>query len=191
LVSGPGATFVIIIAVAKESSLALSEFVAIETAYAALQQLDPAARQRALHWLSDALSVAGALPKAPELIGAPAEITEPVALSELAPQTEPVPRSRPGRRARSATARGSAPARGSANGRRAAKSVAAGAGAVVETGGGERAYRRMPDAGDVLAAYQQVGSVSGLADYYGVPRHTVQGWARRLRREGFDIGRGA
>jgi transposase len=49
----------------------------------------------------------------------------------------------------------------------------------------------MPEASDVLAAYQQVGSVSGLADHYGVPRHTVQGWARRLRREGYDIGRTA
>jgi transposase len=49
----------------------------------------------------------------------------------------------------------------------------------------------MPDADAVLAAYEEVGSVSGLADYFGVPRHTVQGWARRLRREGYDIGRTA
>jgi transposase len=49
----------------------------------------------------------------------------------------------------------------------------------------------MPDPADVLAAYRQVGSVSALADHYGVPRHTVQGWARRLRREGYDIGRSA
>jgi hypothetical protein len=52
--------------------LALSEFVAMETAYLALQQLDPAGRQRALHWLTDALSVSGPLPKAP----APATATE-------------------------------------------------------------------------------------------------------------------
>ena len=49
----------------------------------------------------------------------------------------------------------------------------------------------MPDADEVMAAYAQVGTVSGLADFYGVPRHTVQGWARRLRREGHSIGQGA
>jgi hypothetical protein len=54
-----------------------------------------------------------------------------------------------------------------------------------------RAYRRMPDADEVLAAYREVGTVSGLADFFGVPRHTVQGWARRLRSEGYTIGQGA
>jgi transposase len=47
----------------------------------------------------------------------------------------------------------------------------------------------MPPADEVVAAYQQVGTVSGLADHFGVPRHTVQGWARRLRRQGYQIGR--
>ena len=53
---------------------------------------------------------------------------------------------------------------------------------------GERAYRRMPNPDEVLDAYRQVGTVSGLAEHFGVPRHTVQGWARRLRREGHTIG---
>ncbi|UWP86679.1 hypothetical protein [Dactylosporangium fulvum] len=53
----------------------------------------------------------------------------------------------------------------------------------------DRAYRRMPPAEDVMAAYRQVGSVSGLADHFNVPRYTVQGWARQLRKQGHAIGR--
>jgi hypothetical protein len=162
--------------------LALSEFVAMETAYLALQQLDPAGRQRALHWLTDALSVSGPLPKAP----APATATE----AELAAVAEPSRETRPRRRAR-----------GSDQPRRGTRAVTSGRGrstvtpgrgrSAVTSGSAERAYRRMPDADAVLAAYKEVGSVSGLADYFDVPRHTVQGWARRLRREGYDIGRTA
>lgn len=47
----------------------------------------------------------------------------------------------------------------------------------------------MPPAEEVMAAYRQVGSVSGLADHFGVPRYTVQGWARQLRKQGYAIGR--
>jgi transposase-like protein len=47
----------------------------------------------------------------------------------------------------------------------------------------------MPPAEEVMAAYQQVGTVSGLADHFNVPRHTVQGWARQLRKQGHAIGR--
>jgi hypothetical protein len=52
-----------------------------------------------------------------------------------------------------------------------------------------RAYRRMPDPDEVLTAYAQTGSITGLAEYYGVPRHTANGWARRLRQQGHSIGR--
>lgn len=52
-----------------------------------------------------------------------------------------------------------------------------------------RAYRRMPDPDEVLAAYAQTGSITGLAEHYGVPRHTANGWARRLRQQGHSIGR--
>jgi transposase-like protein len=51
-----------------------------------------------------------------------------------------------------------------------------------------RAYRRMPPADEVMAAYHRIGSVAGLADHFGVPGHTVQGWARQLRRHGYTIG---
>ena len=136
----------------------------METAYVALQQLDPAARQRAMHWLTDALTVSGQLPKMPT----PTVPAEAISTVVSEPSREAKPRRR---------------ARGSGQARRGKTTV--------ESGNGERAYRRMPDADTVLAAYQEVGSVSGLADHFGVPRHTVQGWARRLRREGYDIGRSA
>jgi transposase len=47
----------------------------------------------------------------------------------------------------------------------------------------------MPESAEVLAVYGQTGTISGVADHFGVPRHTVAGWARRLRREGHTIGR--
>jgi hypothetical protein len=58
-----------------------------------------------------------------------------------------------------------------------------------ERGTTERAYRRMPDASEVLETYERVGTITGLAAHYGVPRHTAQGWASRLRRSGYHIGR--
>lgn len=53
----------------------------------------------------------------------------------------------------------------------------AAADASTETGG--RAYRRMPE--DFSAVYQQAGTASAIADHYSVPRHTAQGWIRRLK----------
>jgi hypothetical protein len=51
------------------------------------------------------------------------------------------------------------------------------------TGGGTgRAYRRMPD--DFAAVYQQAGSAGAVAEHYQVPRHTANGWIRRLREQG-------
>jgi hypothetical protein len=45
-----------------------------------------------------------------------------------------------------------------------------------------RAYRRMP--ADFVEVFQQAGGVTAVADHYSVPRHTAQGWVRRLRQEG-------
>ncbi|HKS98100.1 MAG TPA: hypothetical protein VJT31_01100, partial [Rugosimonospora sp.] len=45
-----------------------------------------------------------------------------------------------------------------------------------------RAYRRMPD--DILEVYRQAGGATALARHYEVPRHTAQGWLRRLRTQG-------
>jgi hypothetical protein len=47
---------------------------------------------------------------------------------------------------------------------------------------GGRAYRRMPDVDDLRAAYQRIGTVTGVAKHYDVPRHTAQGWLARLRK---------
>jgi hypothetical protein len=150
--------------------MALFELSAFEAAYQALQPLDAAARRRALHWLSDALGVQQAL----------AEVA-PADLPVTAPQASTAT-SRPGRvRSSHSGGRGRRPVNAPAARRRRGRGG--------DATGNERAYRRMPPPEDVIAAYRQVGTVSGLADHFGVPRHTVQGWARRLRSQGYQIGR--
>jgi hypothetical protein len=52
-----------------------------------------------------------------------------------------------------------------------------------------RAYRRMPEPEQVMDVYRKTGSITGVAEHFGVPRHTVAGWARRLRTQGHTIGR--
>jgi hypothetical protein len=47
-----------------------------------------------------------------------------------------------------------------------------------------RAYRRMPDAREVVAVWRKGRKVMVVADHFGVPRHTATGWLRRLRSEG-------
>jgi hypothetical protein len=93
----------------------------------------------------------------------------------------------PTRAARKAAGRGRPPAKGArrapaaaepakaTRARVAAKKTARGAGA-------GRAYRRMPD--DLATVFQRVGGATAVAEHYGVPRHTVQGWLRRLRSQG-------
>jgi hypothetical protein len=46
----------------------------------------------------------------------------------------------------------------------------------------DRPYRQMPPAEDLQAVYDRVGTVTGMAAHYGVPRHTAQGWMARLRK---------
>jgi hypothetical protein len=89
-----------------------------------------------------------------------------------------------------ATARGRGTAR-KASARKAAKSSTGrrpsgatnGSGAA-ESRTGSRAYRRMPEPSEVLDAYRQASTVNAVAEHFGVPRHTVTGWLRRLRRLG-------
>ncbi|MEV6096229.1 hypothetical protein [Nocardia sp. NPDC051981] len=45
-----------------------------------------------------------------------------------------------------------------------------------------RAYRRMPAPEDLRKSFEQIGTVTGLAKYYQVPRHTAQGWIGRLKK---------
>jgi hypothetical protein len=40
----------------------------------------------------------------------------------------------------------------------------------------------MPD--DIAEVLARVGTVSRVADYYGVPGHTAKRWVRRIRRQG-------
>jgi hypothetical protein len=51
-----------------------------------------------------------------------------------------------------------------------------------------RPYRRMPEPDEVLAAYAQTGTITGLAGYFDVPQYTAKDWARRLRRMGYQLG---
>jgi hypothetical protein len=53
-----------------------------------------------------------------------------------------------------------------------------------QSANGRRAYRRMPESSELLAAYREVGGTTALARHYGVPRHTATGWLRRLRMQG-------
>jgi hypothetical protein len=47
-----------------------------------------------------------------------------------------------------------------------------------------RTYRRMPNTAEVLAVYEQIGTITGVAKHFGVPRHTAQGWMTRIRKHG-------
>jgi hypothetical protein len=55
------------------------------------------------------------------------------------------------------------------------------AAAPAETG---RAYRRMPDQDQVAAVYRESNSATAVARHFEVPRHTANGWLRRLRTLG-------
>jgi hypothetical protein len=162
--------------------MALSELAAVEAAYQVLHPLDAAGRRRALQWLSDALSAEGPLPEsAPPGTATSAGPAGGDRGPERAPATESASTRTPRRRASAEATAAQTPA-----GRR---RVAAAGQAAAPVESRERVYRRMPPAEEVMAAYQQVGSVSGLADHFNVPRHTVQGWARQLRKQGHAIGR--
>ncbi len=141
--------------------MALSELVAFEAAYQVLQPLDDAGRRRALQWLTDALGERKSLSQ-----GARSEDST----------TELVAETRRGRRASKRATKAVPAKRG---GRRAATKAPT----------GRRIRRQMPPADQVIAAYEQAGTINGLADHFDVPTHTVYSWARTLRSRGYDIGR--
>jgi len=114
-----------------------------------------------------ALLIAALAPgSAPAITATPAAAAEPAA----APARTRQPR---GRRARKAA---EAPAKATRGRRRAS--------AAAEAPKAGRAYRRMPAQDDVVAAWNQSQSASALAAHFDVPRHTAQGWLRRLRSMG-------
>lgn len=150
--------------------MALSELSALDTAYHILAPLDPAARRRALQWLSDALDQSRPLA---------VSANEHVADEAVAEAVVPRPRRR---RTKSSAVAVAKSANTKTRGRRAQSRNTASA-------KGDRAYRRMPEPDEVMAAYTQIGTVSGLAEHFDVPTYTVHSWARRLRNLGYQIGR--
>ncbi len=50
-----------------------------------------------------------------------------------------------------------------------------------------RAYRRAPEADELEAVYEQVGTISGVAAHFEVPVHTAQGWISRMRRKNAEL----
>jgi hypothetical protein len=144
--------------------MALSELTAFESAYGVLSKLDAPARRRALQWLSDALGDNRSLAMSNSTVNADRVAPAQVAAAQTAPRSR-------GRRPSTVKAE----VRG---GRKKAKASTDG-----------RAYRRMPEPDAVLKVYQKVGTISALAEHFDVPVYTVHSWARRLRGQGYQIGR--
>lgn len=51
-----------------------------------------------------------------------------------------------------------------------------------------RAYRRAPQDDELESVYLETGTIAGVADHFGVPAHTAQGWITRLRRKHLVAG---
>jgi hypothetical protein len=143
--------------------MALSELTAFESAYGQLSKLDAPARRRALQWLTDALADNKSL-----------AVSSSAANERVTPAGSAVTET-------AARSRGRRPSKPKAEGhteRRKANAAPDG-----------RAYRRMPEPDAVIKAYQKVGTISALAEHFDVPVYTAQSWARRLRSQGYQIGR--
>ena len=93
------------------------------------------------------------------------------------PTPEPAARPRARRGAAASTAAAKATNSGAKRGR--ATGTARTKPSKKATAPGGRMYRRMPE--DLSAVYQQANTAAAVADHYGVPRHTAQGWIRRLK----------
>jgi len=104
---------------------------------------------------------------------APAITATPAAEPAAAPARTRQPRGRRARKAAEAPAKAVKATRGRRRAAAAAEAPKAG-----------RAYRRMPAQDDVVAAWNESHSASALAAHFDVPRHTAQGWLRRLRSMG-------
>lgn len=155
----------------EDATVALAELTALENAYKALQPLGQEAQRRALRWLTDALTPSHILP------GTPAQ-----------PNTTTPETAAPARRRRNAATAARTPTN-VASSPSASRDRPVKGSAPQATAAEQRPYRRMPDPNTIMKAYRKVGTVTGLADRFDVPRHTVNHWARRLRAQGYDIGR--
>jgi hypothetical protein len=164
--------------------MTMPELTALDNAYQALQPLGQDARRRALQWLSDALVHGHIRPEMTTTSGTTTPSADIVTVEPVAVEVES-----PRRRSKSAAATKRVPASASATAPKARRGRRLKGGASQAAVKGERPYRRMPDPDTIMKAYRKVGTVSGLADRFQVPRHTVNHWARRLRSQGYDIGR--
>jgi hypothetical protein len=186
--------------------MALSELAALDAAYQTLQPLDPDGRRRALQWLADALAVEAPLTTLPTDTADSAD-TAVAASTDTATATEssreattqapaarrtPAAATRQPRRRTEPAAQETATPAPAAKRTRGTRTTRTTTGAARRARAGAqptaRAYRRMPPADEVMAAYHRIGSLAGLAEHFGVPGHTVQSWARQLRRHGYTIG---
>ena len=50
-----------------------------------------------------------------------------------------------------------------------------------------RSYRRAPDPDVLAAVYEETNSIAGVAERFGVPTHTAQGWISRLRQKNAEV----
>ena len=177
--------------------MALTELTALDDAYKALQPLGQAAQRRALQWLTDALIPGQALPDTPAQPDTgttvpETTVPETTAFETTRPAAEPETVAAPprGRKTAAAAAKPTPVAAFSAASSDARRGRRVKASALQQaTVAKERPYRRMPDPDIIMKAYRKVGTVTGLADRFEVPRHTVNHWVRRLRDQGYEIGR--
>jgi len=116
-----------------------------------------------------------------------AAFTPPEGAPATAPRRSPVPtseRAEPKATARSSRGRGAATRNSrTAAGRR-------GTGGTANHLRAGRAYRKAPDLAELEAAYLKTGTIAGVADEFGVPVHTAQGWITRMRRKNSASGQG-
>jgi hypothetical protein len=160
--------------------MALTELNALDNAYKALEPLDGAGRRRALQWLADALG------QGSPLADTAAAAAYDDGLDSGEDGDEPSAASSRGTRRRKSAAQ---PAVASTRATRGVRKTKATAKAVQRQAASGRAYRRMPDPDTVMKAYGKTGSISALAEHFDVPLHTANHWARRLRGQGYAIGR--
>jgi hypothetical protein len=109
------------------------------------------------------------------------DLSEAEVAGESPETPEPAPSARVGRPARGKKTSRTAPAKTTPARSRQARAEKT---AATAQANGRRAYRRMPETAEVLAAYREVGGTTALARHFGVPRHTATGWLRRLRTQG-------
>jgi hypothetical protein len=101
--------------------------------------------------------------------------------TKATPVTDPTPEPAARPRARRSTAAATAAAKATNSGVKGGRATgtARTKPSTKATAPGGRVYRRTPE--DLGAVYQQAKTAAAVADHYGVPQHTAQGWIRRVK----------